>query len=77
MVQIELTVQESLEYAQETAYWDGVAAGVQIAASHAKRLALNALEARRSTKKAAPAAHEVVMDSAVKQAVNGKVAEHI
>lgn len=47
MEQIELSVQESLAYAQETAYWDGIVAGVQLAAGHAKQLMLKGLKESR------------------------------
>ncbi len=41
MDKVLLTVPESLQYAQDTAYWDGFASGAQSAAEHAKQLIMN------------------------------------
>ncbi len=38
--QYQLTVEESLALAKEHAYWDGFAAGAQVAAAHAKYLSI-------------------------------------
>ncbi len=40
MSKIELSVLESLQYAQEMAYLDGLSAGVKLATDHAKQLSL-------------------------------------
>lgn len=45
---IDLTVEESLRFAQESARWDGIVQGVQMAAEHAKQSAVKAiLESRQ------------------------------
>lgn len=48
MDKVLLTVQESLQFAKDSAYWEGYAAGVAGAASHAKQLLLNKIVQSRN-----------------------------
>lgn len=50
--QIHLTVEQAISVAQESAYWDGLVAGVKLAADHAKQLTLKGIAESRKVQQA-------------------------